>query len=83
MELNSPYLWVKGKTSKPLNDEMKLYHNGRSEAVQRALTDFGIEDSFARASLSFKEHYHFELGPNAVSRTAKETARQVMEYVEN
>lgn len=82
-ELNSPYLWIKGKSSKPLNDEMKIYHNGRSEAVQRALSDFGIEDSFARASLRFKEHYHFEIGPSAVSRTTMNTARQAMEYVEN
>lgn len=81
--LNSPYLWVEGKSSKPLNDEMKIYHNGRSEAVQRALCDFGIEDSFTRASLRFKEHYHFEPGPSAVSRTTMNTANQAVEYVQN
>jgi hypothetical protein len=36
-------------------DEMKITHQRRSEAVNRALGDFGIEDCFARAGERFKE----------------------------
>jgi hypothetical protein len=37
--------------------------------LQRVLTDFGCEHSFARAAQSVREHYGFELGASAV-RTA-------------
>jgi len=53
LELNSPYLWIQGISSKPLIDEMKITHQGRSETVNRALSDFGIEESFAMASTRF------------------------------
>ena len=61
---------------------MKITHHGRSEAVNRALSDFGIEDSFATAARRFKEHYHYDIGSSAVARATKNTARQAMEYVE-
>jgi hypothetical protein len=62
---------------------MNITHQGRSEAVNRALSDFGIEDSFATAAVRFKEHYHYKIGPSAVSRSTKSTAVQAMEYIEN
>jgi len=70
-------------SSKPLMDEMKITHQSRSEAVNRALNDFGIEDSFARAAVRFKEHYHYDIGSSATARSTKKTAQQAMEYVEN
>ncbi len=82
-QLRSPYLWLRGSSSKPLIDEMNITHQGRSEAVNRALSDFGIEDSFARAAVRFKEHYHYKIGPSAVDRSTKTTALQAMEYIEN
>ena len=67
--------------SKPLIDEMKIYHCGRSEAVHRALSDFGIEESFAKAAARFKEHYHYDIGSSAAARSTKETALQAMDYI--
>lgn len=61
---------------------MKITNHGRSEAVNRALSDFGIEDSFATAAVRFKEHYHYDIGPSATARATKNTAQQAMEYVE-
>lgn len=46
IELSSPYLWQKYGGAKPLRDEMNLTHESRSEAVTRALSDCGSEDSF-------------------------------------
>ena len=53
MELNSPYLWNKAERSKPLLDDIGITHHGRTETVHRALTDFGIEDSFGQAAKRF------------------------------
>ena len=82
LNIRSPYLWFGEIPSKPLIDEMKITHHGRSEAVNRALSDFGIEDSFATAARRFKEHYHYDIGSSAVARATKNTARQAMAYVE-
>jgi hypothetical protein len=84
LEISSPYLWLPGiDSSKPLIDDMKICHHGRSVAVNRALSDFGIEESFASASARFKEHYHYEIGQSAAARSTKNTARQAMDYIED
>ncbi len=84
VEIRSPYLWLDGiSTSKPLFDCMKIYHNSRSEAVIRALSDFGIEESFANAAVRFEEHYHYKIGSSAVARSTKTTAQQAKEFIED
>lgn len=50
---------------------------GYSRALQRALTDFGAEESFARAALRVKEHYGLDLGASAVRRITYQHARQI------
>ncbi len=77
-------MWQSGMdTSKPLSDDMRICPNGRSEAVNRALSDFGIEESFVIAAARFKQHYHYEMGPSAVDRSKKVTAMKAMDYIEN
>ena len=83
IQLRSPYLWLQGSSSKPLIDDMNITHQGRSEAVNRALSDFGIEDSFAMAAVRFKEHYNYDIGSSSAARSTKQAAQQAMEYVEN
>ena len=83
MKIRSPYLWIEGNFSKPLIDEMRITHQGRSEAVNRALSDFGIEESFAAAAARFKEHYHYGIGQSAADRSTKNTAFQAMEYIDS
>jgi hypothetical protein len=82
MELNSPYLWRNGEKSKPLLDEMGITHHGRTETVNRALTDFGIEHSFCQASKRFEEHYGFKISPTTVDRATKESALACQAYLE-
>lgn len=81
IEIRSPYLWVYGEGCKPLVAEMNITHQGRSETVKRALSDFGIESSFATAAKRFKEHYHYNIASSAVSRTTKEIAHEAMDYI--
>jgi hypothetical protein len=82
MELNSPYLWKIGEASKPMVDDLGITHHGRTETVNRALTDFGIEDSFGQASKRFKEHYGFRLSESTVDRVTKASALQAETYLE-
>ncbi len=48
IEIPSPYLWDKNtrKGARPVKDQLRIEHGDRSVAVQRALTDFGAEESF-------------------------------------
>jgi len=82
IHLNSPYLWRKGQHSKPLIDEMGLRHHGRSEAVNRALSDFGSEESFGQAAMRFKEHYHYRLSSSTAARVTQQVAQEAQTYVE-
>ena len=61
---------------------MNITHHGRSEAVTRALTDFGSEESFGQAAKRFAEHYHYELHASTVSRVTKQIADEAFDYVE-
>jgi hypothetical protein len=82
MELSSPYLWSNGESSKPMIDDLGITHQGRTETVNRALTDFGIEDSFAQASRRFEEHYGFKLSATTVDRVTKASAFYAEAYLE-
>jgi hypothetical protein len=82
IEIRSPYYWGSGKGFKPLIHEMNITHQGRSETVKRALSDFGIEFSFAAATKQFSEHYHYDISTSAASRTTKAIANEAMDYIE-
>lgn len=83
IEIGSPYLWDKGKVSKPVTDEMKITHLGRSEAVNRAMSDFGSEESFERAARRFREHYRYDCSSSTVLRVTKQVAAEASEYIED
>ena len=51
---------------RPLPSRLGVTPRGRSRRLQRVLTDFGCEHSFARAAQSVQEHYGFEIGATAV-----------------
>jgi hypothetical protein len=51
---------------RPLPGRLGVTPRGRSRRLERVLTDFGCEHSFARATDSVLEHYGFEIGVSAV-----------------
>ena len=51
---------------RPLPQRLGVTPRGRSRRLERVLTDFGCEHSFARAAGSVREHYGFEIGQSAV-----------------
>jgi hypothetical protein len=84
IEIPSPYLWDKntGKGARPVKDQLKIEHGDRSVAVQRALTDFGAEESFGQAAKRFQEHYGWAIDRATVRREVEKTALKAQKYVE-
>jgi hypothetical protein len=76
IEICSPYLRTADSSRgwRPLKEAMGVVGNRWSEAVERALVDFGSERSFARAAQQFAEHYGWEPGPSAVLRATEAVA---------
>lgn len=83
IEVESPYLWHRqGQSARPLKEVFGVEGGGMSEAVERALTDFGAERSFDRAAKSFCEHYGWEIGRTTVLAHTERVAREAEEYLE-
>lgn len=66
--------------ARPAKSVMRLSHRGRSPEVERALTDFGAEESFGRAAKRFKEHYGWDVGRTTVLRVVEERAHEAERY---
>lgn len=67
---------------RPLARRLGVGARGRSQRLDRVLTDFGCEHSFARAAESVQEHYGFELGASAVRSATLEHAGRAREQLE-
>lgn len=64
IEIPSSYLWNKNtrKEVRPVKEQLRIEHGDLLKAVQRALTDFGAEESFGQAAKRFEEHYGWAIG---------------------
>jgi len=71
VSVESPYLWSVGRSARPVKDELGLTHRKRSKAVERALTDFGAEESFGHAVERFEEHYGWSVGRTTALRVVE------------
>src|SRR5438034_11748106 len=56
----------RGVQVRPFCQQAQIAHRAYSLPLQRALTDFGAEESFVRATEKLREHYGIELGASAV-----------------
>jgi hypothetical protein len=65
-----------------LPQRLGMSPQGKSRRLQRTLTDFGCEHSFARAVQSLREHYGFELGASAVRKATLTHASRAKEQLE-
>jgi hypothetical protein len=82
LRIASPYLRDARtkRCSRPLSG-LGLRHGTRTPAVERALTDFGIEESFGQAAKRFEEHYGFDVGRTTVLRVVEGHADKAQEFV--
>ncbi len=81
IEFQSPYLRQAGAGLRPVADRLGVTHGTRTPAVERALTDFGAEESFAHAAERFAEHYGWEIGSSSVLRVVASVAASAEQYV--
>jgi hypothetical protein len=67
---------------RPLPKRLGVTARGKSRRLERVLTDFGCEHSFARATESVREHYGFDLGASAVRQATLTHAQRAQERLE-
>lgn len=65
-----------------LPERLGVSPRGKSRRLQRVLTDFGCEQSFARAAQSVREHYGFDLSASAVRTTTLAHAQRAKDRLE-
>ncbi len=84
VEIPSPYLWDKNtrKGIRPVKEQLRIEHGDHSVAVQRALTDFGAEESFGQAAKRFEEHYGWAINRATVRREVEKTAQKAQKFME-
>ncbi len=85
IDVESTYLWNSKthETARPAKTKLNVTHHGRSQAVERALTDFGAEESFGNAAKRIHEHYGFEIDRTSVLRVVESIAEEAEAYVDN
>ncbi len=67
---------------RPLPGRLGVSPGGRSRRLDRVLTGFGCEQSFAQAAVSVQEHYGFEIGVSAVRTATLKHAQRAREKLE-
>jgi Uncharacterised protein family (UPF0236) len=67
---------------RPLPLRLGVTPRGRSRRLERVLTDFGCEHSFARAVESVREHYGFEIGASTVRAATLKHAQRAQARLE-
>ena len=82
--VESPYLWGgKGTCGcRPVEKVLGLTHRKQTPALERALVDFGSEESFGQSAKRFEEHYGFALDRTTIRRVVEGHARLTEKFVE-
>lgn len=66
---------------RPLPARLGVSSGGRSRRLDRVLTAFGCEPSFAQAAGSVREHYGFQIGVSAVRIATLKHARRARQQL--
>ena len=82
--VDSPYLQKPGESGglRPMRQVMGVEGNRYSEAVERALVDFGSEKSFERAARQFQEHYGWDVERGTILRRTESVALSSQQYIQ-
>jgi hypothetical protein len=78
----SPYLRGPTGGARPVKDRLGLVGRQKSRAVERALTDFGVEEAFGQAAERFEEHYGFRVQPDAIRRVVLRRGQEAVRFVD-
>lgn len=85
VEVVSAYLRKRGESAgvRPMRGRLGIEGRGMSSAVERALTDFGADESFGAAATKFEEHYGTPVHRTTVRRTVLKLASRAHEFIES
>ncbi|MAF09294.1 hypothetical protein CMK11_02490 [Candidatus Poribacteria bacterium] len=85
MDVDSPYLYDPrtGRSSRPDRKIMGIRAGDSSNTLERALSDFGIKDSFRQAAERFEEHYGWTVERGWVRRVTQKVAREAYAWEES
>jgi hypothetical protein len=72
----------RGPRLRPFCQSAGLKPRDSSRALQRALADFGAEESFARAAARVQEHYGIEVGASTVRACTLKHGRSILKVAE-
>jgi hypothetical protein len=67
----------RGGRYRPFCQVAGIRPRGYSTRLERALTDFGAEESFERAAVRLQEHYGIKIASNAIRRITYRHARRI------
>jgi len=84
-ELDSPYLRDRqtGQSARPLKEVFGVAGQGKSMALERALSDFGSETSYADAEKRFRDHYGFSIGRTSILRVTGDVGEDAEAYIDD
>lgn len=83
VELPSPYLRNRKtkESARPVRERLGFRGRSKTLTVERALTDFGSEESFGQAEARFEEHYGWNIGRTSILRVVEGNAVAAESYV--
>lgn len=84
IELESTYHYCKNchKGDNPIKRLSGIKGRWKSKLLQKAMVDFGSEESFRKGAERFKEHYGFEISPSSLRQVTEEHGASASEFVE-
>ena len=82
--VKSPYLRNRetGETARPMKDIFDVVGQGKTVTLERALSDFGSESSYAEAEQRFEEHYGFNIGRTSILRVTNAVGEDAEAYLD-
>lgn len=72
-------LWHAGTVGRPFCERAQVKPRGYSRALQRAMVDFGADDSFAAAAGKLTEHYGIDIPFSAIRAATQEHGQALAE----
>lgn len=83
-EVESPYFRHRGtgETARPMKDRYGVRGRGQTLELQRLLSDFGSEKSFAKAEEAFERIFGHNIGRTSILRTTRRAGVDAEEFLE-
>lgn len=72
-----------GEIVRPMKQIFGLCGRGKTISLERALSDFGSENSYAGAERMFQAHYGFNIGRTSILRVTQKVGDDALDYLDD